>query len=58
MSHDDHEPLIGPLPLPKPFVRRWDPIGAMWVECMVEQGKAWDPALGRYTPVKAEEKSA
>lgn len=52
---DDHEPFIGPQPLPKPFVRRWDPIGALWVQCIVENGKAWDPKLGSYTPVTARE---
>ena len=40
---------------PKPFVRRWDPIGAVWVQCMVEHGKAWCPATGTYTEVKPEE---
>jgi hypothetical protein len=46
------DPVQGPPTPPKPFVKRWDPIGACWVHCMVENGKAWEPALGTYTDVK------
>lgn len=50
--------VLGPQPLPKPFVKRWDPVGGLWVHCMVENGKAWDFQAQDYTEVKAEEVEA
>lgn len=47
----DPEYLFPALP-PKPFVRRWDPFVGMWVDCIVENGKAWDPRAEKYTEVK------
>mgnify|MGYP001590467435 CR=1 FL=1 len=44
--------VLFPQPLPKPFVKRWDPIGGMWVHCMVENGKAWCFQSATYTEVK------
>jgi hypothetical protein len=54
-EHVCPDPQYGPPPPPKPFVRRWDPIGALWVQCIVENGTAWEPRVGRYTPVQPEE---
>lgn len=46
------DPVLGPQPLPKPFVKRWDPRAGLWVHCMVERGMAWDPTAQAYTEVK------
>jgi hypothetical protein len=46
---------LGPALPPKPFVKRWDPVSAQWVWCMVENGKAWDFKRGAYTDVRPEE---
>lgn len=43
--------VLQPQPLPKPFVRRWDPTGGYWVQCIIENGKAWDPKRQAYTDV-------
>ena len=44
--------VLNPQPLPKPFVKRWDPAAGLWVHCMVERGKAWNPKARTYTEVK------
>ncbi len=45
----------GPLKPPAKFVSRWDGHAGMWVDCMVQGGKAWDPRTGTYTDVKERE---
>ncbi len=43
--------VLGPQPLPGPFVKRWDPIAGLWVHCRVERGKAWSFTARAYTEV-------
>lgn len=47
--------VLCPQPPPKPFVKRWDPVGGLWVSCMIENGKAWDYQAQAYTEVRTEE---
>lgn len=44
--------VLQPQPPPKPFVKRWDPHAGMWVQCIIERGKAWEPRVGKYTEVQ------
>lgn len=54
-EHVCPDPQHGPPPPPKPFVRRWDGNAGMWVRCIVENGVAWEPRVGKYTPVHPRE---
>lgn len=49
--------VLQPQPPSKPFVKRWDPSG-VWVHCIIERGKAWDPQKRAYTDVHPSEVAA
>ncbi len=44
--------VLNPQPPPGPFVKRWDPVGGLWVHCRIEKGKAWCFEARAYTEVR------